>query len=90
MIIHLVYSFHLGSDKSKKNIAIIMGNMMAESMILKLFVGVLLLLMMCRSYTEMSLTRQRKKCEKHFDLAKDLYKRGIIKEDTFEELKDIL
>ena len=31
---------------------------------------------------------KEKEREKYFDVSKDLYKKGIIKEDTFNELKD--
>ncbi len=31
---------------------------------------------------------KEKEWEKYFDVSKDLYKKGIIKENTFNELKD--
>ena len=31
---------------------------------------------------------KEKEREKYFDVSKDLYKKGIIKEDTFNDLKD--
>ena len=31
---------------------------------------------------------KEKEWEKYFDVSKDLYKKGILKEDTFEELKE--
>ncbi len=32
---------------------------------------------------------KEKEQEKYFDVSKDLYKKGIIKKDTFEKLKNI-